>query len=397
MRWTLLVLCAGVVSCGSKAGSPAPIADEPSVVHVTTEAASLPTANEAFISGDCNRCHHVPDVADAGRLDSCEGCHVWIRSVASDPAKRSKAMEIFPLWERYEKSVVSYMEVPSLRAAMARLEPAWVRSYLADPHDLRPNLPESMPRLGLDDVQIEAIVGAFAAHQVQVSSTPEPVRANVEIGQELFKNKGCMACHTFGALHTTAVVPLAPDLAHTRDRMSNDHVVAWIMDPKSISEQATMPSFGLTLEEATAVRDYLVLADLNAPLAVQRSRDIAPQESPVTYAEVEERVFGRICIHCHMNPETNQGRAGPGNAGGFGWPATGIQLETPAGIAAVADKIPEALLRRVDEQHRDVVTAGQLPPHVQRPDRPGMPLGLPALSDQDIALVLGWIEQGMPE
>jgi len=98
-----------------------------------------------------------------------------------------------------------------------------------------------------------------------------------------------------------------------------------------------------------------------------------------------------------MDPEANGGRAGPGNAGGFGWPATGIQLETYEGIAAVAEKLPGALLRRREEAPRDTVSPGHRPAVLTRPEKPGMPLGLPPLSDDDISLVLGWLEQGMPQ
>ena len=77
--------------------------------------------------------------------------HVWIKDVSNNPAKREKALAVFPLWERYEKNVASYMEVPSLDAAMARLEPEWVEAYLKDPHDLRPNLPPNLlPNLPLN-------------------------------------------------------------------------------------------------------------------------------------------------------------------------------------------------------------------------------------------------------
>jgi hypothetical protein len=112
---------------------------------------------------------------------------------------------------------------------------------------------------------------------------------------------------------------------------------------------------------------------------------------------VEERVFGRICQHCHMNPELNQGRAGPGNAGGFGFAATGIDLQTREGVMAAAERIPASLERRRREAHRDHVGPGQRPAALTRPEKPGMPLGLPPLSDEDTALVLGWIAQGMPE
>ena len=107
-------------------------------------------------------------------------------------------------------------------------------------------------------------------------------------------------------------------------------------------------------------------------------------------------MFGKICSHCHMKPDLNEGRAGPGNDGGFGYAATGVELQTREGVAAVADKLPELLLKRRVEARRDTVGHGEAPAALERPERPGMPMGLPPIPDEDIALVLGWIEQGLP-
>lgn len=84
---------------------------------------ATPASAAAWAAGDCELCHVVPGIAEAGRTESCSGCHAWIREVAADPAKREKAMAVFPLWERYERTTHSYLRVPSLEAAMARLDP----------------------------------------------------------------------------------------------------------------------------------------------------------------------------------------------------------------------------------------------------------------------------------
>lgn len=352
----------------------------------------------AFAAGDCNRCHDVPvaGVPIPARIDSCKDCHVWIKAVSADPVKRDKAMAVFPLWERYEKNVKTYLETPHLDAAMARLDPEWMRSYLKDPHDLRPNLGETMPRFALTDDQIDAIVDAFAAAHVAPAASPPPDPANVTRGEVLFTQRGCFACHVFGARQTIGAVAMAPDLANTRDRMSADAIYAWIADPKAVSTGATMPSLALPPDEVRALRDYVVLADPKWHDAPPLGPAPVATTEPVTYAQVEERVFGRICQHCHMNPALNQGRAGPGNTGGFGWPATGINLQDYEGIVAVKDRIPDSLLRRRTEAHRDVVHPGERAVPLTRPPVPGMPLGLPPLSDEDISLVLGWIKQGCP-
>jgi len=320
---------------------------------------------------------------------------VWVKEVAADPVRRGKAKAVFPLWDRYERNVATYLVVPSLEAGMSRLDPEWVRKYLKDPHDLRPGLPETMPRFALTDAQIDAIVDGFEARQAKVPPTPKPDASRLADGERLFTEKGCAGCHSFGGRHRGAI-PTAPDLGHTRDRMTPDSIAAWIKDPKSLSPAATMPSLGLSDAEAFALRDYVWLADRKWKPAKALGPAPPPVKTPVTYAQVEERVFGKICVHCHMNPDLNQGRSGPGNGGGFGYPATGIELQTYEGVVAVADRIPDALLRRRLEAHRDAVSPGEQPAPLTRPSTPGMPLGLPPLPDEDIALVLGWIEQGTP-
>jgi mono/diheme cytochrome c family protein len=357
----------------------------------------LPAAGVAAMeAAHCHLCHDVPQVEAAPRTTSCTDCHTWIRAVAADPVKREKAAAVFPLWERYERSVASYLVVPDLQAAMARLEPEWVRAYLSDPHDLRPHLPESMPRFDLEPGELDTIVSVFEVARASVAASPAPSSTRVAQGEALFTERGCTTCHTFGALHPGPGLPHAPDLAHTRARMTPDHVLAWLMDPKAVSGSATMPPPNLGRAEALAVCDYLLLADPGWTDASPLGAGPEPTARPVTWTEVEERVFGKICVHCHMDPAQNEGRAGPGNAGGFGWAATGIELQTYEGVVEAADRIPAALLRRRDEAHRDAVKPGERPAALTRPDKPGMPLGLPPLPDEDIALVLGWIEQGTP-
>jgi hypothetical protein len=65
-------------------------------------------------------------------------------------------------------------------------------------------------------------------------------------------------------------------------------------------------------------------------------------------------------------------------------------------VVAAADRIPAALRRRRQEAARDFVAVGEHALDLERPKRAGMPLGLPPMSDSDTALVLGWIQQGMP-
>lgn len=361
--------------------------------------AATPTPAQVFADLQCNDCHTIPGVAAAARTDSCVGCHAWVKTVSANPVSREKAMMIFPKWTRYEQNVKTYFAVPDLGVSAARLDPAWVRKYLADPYDTRPGMNETMVRLGADTATIEGLVAWFSARAVPVAVSPAPKSANIEAGGKLFAERGCTACHTFGGRFVGPGIPAAPDLQHARDRMTDDALAAWIQKPSAFGS-LTMPDLGLTSAEAIALRDFIVLADPKphpSPMTVASS--VAPR-SPVEnprWDDVESRVFGKICVHCHMDPAQNEGRVGPGNGGGFGWPATGLELQTYGSVKANKDRILAALHRRGDEAVRDYVQSGEAPVSIVRPQLPGMPLGLPPIPPEDIAMVELWYRNGARE
>ena len=345
--------------------------------------------------GDCVLCHVVAGEPVAEMDVGCQSCHQWVRAVSQDSAKRAQAMAVFPLWERYERTVHSYIATPDLAAA-SRLDPAWVADWLADPHDVRPRLDEGMPRFGLSASERREVAGFLVASRPEIPSTVAPSADRVARGAVVFTEAGCPSCHTFGSAHTSGVLPLAPDLIHTRDRMKPDVVSAWMASPTSFSKDATMPAVDLSPDDLLAVRDYILLADVSAPEAPPPSELGTSGAKDVVWADVEERVFGRICVHCHMDPAQNGGRRGPGNAGGFGWAATGLELQTYDSVKRHEPAIVAAMMRRRDEAARDHVAPGQRPAALKRPSAPGMPLGLPAIDDADLQLVLAWYAQGAP-
>ncbi len=204
---------------------------------------------------------------------------------------------------------------------------------------------------------------------------------------------------------------------------------------------ATGEDMHSTLTRTVPWRDIFVVAPEDAPdpgLGNEVSTISDPAvahalppslDRPVSWEEVKERVLGRICVHCHMNDHERD--PGPGHVGGFGWPAAGLRmrtyeslvsgmpcadpLEAPRGGAPVAvgtlagercsvlvprleggvPPLLEVMLLRHDEEPRDRVA----PAHDHaRPSfasaRPGMPMGLPSIPDDEIALVRAWIEQG---
>ena len=197
----------------------------------------------------------------------------------------------------------------------------------------------------------------------------------------------------------SAAPHLAPDLRHVRERMAPSTLLAWLASPADLKPDTLMPTPSLSPEE----REDVAAALLRAPLAVPPPPDLPERlpllETPVTYAEVEEAVFHRVCWHCHSDPDGNGGDGGPGNTGGLGYAGVGLDLGSRESILAgirlpdgqrqsVLTGDPPLLVEVMLRRHREL--AGQ--PEA----RPGMPLGLTPMSPTQIQLVESWIAQGSP-
>ncbi|MCC7385189.1 MAG: c-type cytochrome [Deltaproteobacteria bacterium] len=359
-------------------------------------------ARALFLRFECHRCHDGTGLAESATDQHCVRCHREIAAGTFD-AERSLLLE----WQR---NLVSLPAVPSL-VGSARLKQSWIERYLLAPHDLRPNLLATMPRLPLGPEDARTIAAALSpdrpARPARVFSKEE-----ARAGGALFESLGCRSCHRFsgGAAAPTATESasaaqgdarwLAPDLAFTRDRMTADAVIAWLRDPKAIKPDTAMPSLGLDETRAAELAAFLLETPL--PHAVRA----APAKRPllarrVRYAEVSQRVFRKLCWHCHSAPLRGSGDGGPGNTGGFGYAGRGVDLSSYEGIARGtlgADGHRRSLFAPLPDG-TPLLVATLLARHQeeqgsQDPQLVGMPLGLPALPMEDIQLVETWIAQG---
>ena len=122
----------------------------------------------------------------------------------------------------------------------------------------------------------------------------------------------------------------------------------------------------------------------------------------VTYDEVATRVLRKTCWHCHGEPDFERGDGGPGNSGGFGFKGRGLNLsDYPSTFAGFLDD--KGRRTSVFATSKDgtsylvaAMIARQREEAGEEPDIRGMPLGLPALSAEDVQLVETWIAQGRP-
>lgn len=410
----------GVVGCDEKPSAAPDVASS----QPGTSAGAAPTP--AALAGDaehglalmeefeCNRCHDGAGHEPMKLEQHCIHCHQDILSGRF----KAPAAEL----AKWRKNVAHYEDAPSLIGSQKRYRTDWLTKYLLEPHDLRPGLVQSMPRLALDERQAADI----AAHLTKPTSKPsdgqptakDPLAgANLSKGRELIEQKGCGGCHLMSGVPAFMTQPdpkatdentrrgqsLAPDLRYARDGFPVEYIIAWIKDPRSIKSDTRMPSTSLSHDEARDIAGYVFKAELAAFVPKPMPARLPKLERPVSYEEVFSKVLGKTCTHCHGNPDVARGDGGPGNTGGFGFKPRKLNLgsysslmsgmldakgERMSVFAPMPDGTPRLVASLLARQAEE---AGAPSKEVR-----GMPLSLPALTSEEVQLVESWVAQGRP-
>jgi mono/diheme cytochrome c family protein len=395
-------------SASSNTSSPLPPEATPTLVD--THPGDAARGRELVARFECARCHDGAGVEPTPTNKHCVHCHQDLAS-----GKLGAGSPEAPKWREHTAHL---RVVPTLEGAGKRLHRGWIERFLLEPHDLRPSLSMTMPRLALKPDEARDIATYLAPDDKagdKANDKDALAGASVERGRALAVKNGCGSCHAFTGApalpdaraanpkETNEIFALAPDLRFARERIRPSVLVAWLLDPKSLMPGARMPKFAITREEARDLAAYVLQTPL-APFSREIPARLPVLERKVTYSEVEERVLGVLCVHCHSEPKTAIGDGGPGNGGGFGFKPRRFDVGTYRGISAGyvdaagerqsvfapgpdgAPHLVAALMARYAEE------AGKPSPDVR-----GMPLGLPPLPLEDIQLVESWIAQGRPQ
>jgi len=415
-----------IASSSAAASGPGAVSPPPSTSAAANSPPDPKRGAELIVKLECARCHDGVDKAspvalpanfaadmapaDATKPDNkhCYHCHA---AILDDRYKAPKAATT----ARWKKNVEALRDVPTLTGASKRFRRDWVERFLLNPHDLRPRLAPTMPRLAISAADARDLAAFLVPDEPAKQPVSAPSAEALREGRELFEKKGCGSCHVVsgaapfkgaapakqGERGITQAVRLAPDLRHARDRMTLDTAVRWIKNPKGIKSDALMPETPLSDDEAHKLAGFV----LGETLAPEEPRSM-PARLPaltrkVSYEEIKARVFNKICWHCHSDADYAIGDGGPGNTGGFGFVPRGLNLAAYDGILSgslddqgerrsifepMADGTPRlvaALVARWTEE------SGKEDPAIR-----GMPMGLPALSPEEVQLIDTWIAQG---
>lgn len=162
---------------------------------------------------------------------------------------------------------------PDITFEGRRVDYAWLRDYLKEPHKLRPHLKAEMPQFNFrpgDREKIMSCLGSSAQPPGKGGenvSSLEPYHHGGAAHDELSEHM-CYSCHQLNGTerdgksklnwyaNMTAARVMAPDLAHV-NRLKPEWIRKWLANPSLVLPATTMPDTSMTEEEISAVMDYL--------------------------------------------------------------------------------------------------------------------------------------------
>ena len=218
---------------------------------------------------------------------------------------------------------------PRLDGIGQRVTAEWLRTYLADPHTVKPQT--TMPNVLVntpDETKandIEALVHFLMTQQLTVlpelnvkpRSTDDPTASSLQRGADSYRTVGCVACHEprsqnnasrasvikepedDGRVLTTVIANPAPTVPLGNLSKKYDHLTLtrFLLAPLSVRPAGRMPDMKLGVLEAADIAHFL----LRARTATQKSTF-----QPISHLvdEGRQRFRSKGCVNCHDLPGT---------------------------------------------------------------------------------------------
>jgi mono/diheme cytochrome c family protein len=208
--------------------------------------------------------------------NGCRQCHIV--------EKRGGAVR-----DQYNEDTQSFAP-PVLTGEGAKVQPAWLFTFLKGPYPLRPWLNIRMPTFHFPDAEATEAVHYFAAASNKsfpylTAEAPELTGEKLHQTEQMFKELQCINCHVVGSLRPGQDPgSAAPNLLMAKNRLRPDWIPLWLKNPQALLDGTRMPSFwdfadeqhptspnkafnGDAKEQIDALRDYLMHLDQKAPPA----------------------------------------------------------------------------------------------------------------------------------
>ncbi len=156
-------------------------------------------------------------------------------------------------------SPVARKQAPILDRLGDRIKVDYLRSYLANPHSVKPgttmpNLLEGMSKAEADEA-VDVLVH-FLASTGTTRETP-PIRKAVNAGRTLYEQSGCAACHGLVGDKSAPLATTVP-LGDPSSKYTMSSLAAFLQNPLAHRPSGRMPSLNLKQTEADTIASFLL-------------------------------------------------------------------------------------------------------------------------------------------
>ncbi len=201
---------------------------------------------------------------------------------------------------------ISTKQAPDLRDATARMDPAYLQQFIADPLHVKPGttMPDLMGEMSTEQRRSAAeAITDYLRSQTNRSFERQVVDSeSASRGGEIFHSVGCVACHS--PRDDDGIETLLDDsvpLGNLAAKYNVEGLTGFLKDPLSIRPSGRMPDMALTHWEAVDVANYL----LDEPASIDRATEItiSAQTDPAQVAIGRQHFLELGCVHCHEPKE----------------------------------------------------------------------------------------------
>ncbi len=161
------------------------------------------------------------------------------------------------------KKLLPPKQAPDLSWAAGRLDPDYIKRFIADPWHLKPgtSMPDVMSTLSLEERQAAAEeITHYLMSRGERSFTTQPIAAEAaQRGRESFHTVGCVACHSPRNEEGRELLPeTSVPLGRLEGKYNRDGLVAFLKNPLQHRPSGRMPKMKLTHWEAVDIASYLL-------------------------------------------------------------------------------------------------------------------------------------------
>ncbi|WP_147867098.1 hypothetical protein [Stieleria maiorica] len=196
-------------------------------------------------------------------------------------------------------------QAPLLTSAASRIDPGYIRRFIADPHTIKPgtSMPNVMGHLSGDDR--DAASTAITHYLVSLAGAPfhrDDVDAeSATRGHELFHSVGCVACHSPRDEHGTESMPEnSVALGDLSQKYSVAGLSTFLEHPHSVRPSGRMPDMKLTHWEAIDLANYL-------SVGVDSQLESSPMQADPSLIDHGRNWFAKLgCVECHVAKDAVQ-------------------------------------------------------------------------------------------